>query len=142
MKGSEDMSYGSKEIAAAAIKMAMTNSRDEEKILKRQYMDLGIKTAAADYGGDFSESVTKIIERAVVSAKREGVIQESHIEQGAVAGAAHEAISQLVSKAMGLSVGGKIGIARFDDHISVAIFFTVGLLNMNEVAIGLGHRAV
>lgn len=136
------MNYGSKEIATAAISMAMTKDREEEKLLKQQYAEAGIKTAAADYGGDFTGSVTKIIERAVVCAKREGVIRESHIEQGAVAGAAHEALSQISSKAMGLSVGGKIGIARFDDHISVAMFFTVGLLNMNEVAIGLGHRAV
>ena len=136
------MNYGSKEIATAAIHMAMTKDREEEKLLKADYAEKGIKTAAADYGGDFTGSVAKIIERAVVCAKREGVIKESHIEQGAVAGAAHEAISQMAQKAMGLSVGGKIGIARFDDHISVAMFFTVGLLNMNEVAIGLGHRAV
>ena len=82
----------------------------------------------------------KMIERAVVSAKHEGVIGETHAEEGAVAGAAHEALSQIAGKAAGLSVGGKIGIARFEDHISVAIFFTVGLLNLNEVAIGLGHR--
>ncbi len=136
------MCYGSKEIAAAAIRMTMTKDREDEKKLKDAYGKMGIKTAAADYGGEFTGSVTKIIERAVVCAKREGVIKESHIEQGAVAGAAHEAISQMAAKAMGLSVGGKIGIARFDDHISVAVFFTVGLLNMNEVAIGLGHRAV
>lgn len=136
------MSYGSKEIATAAIRMTMTKDRDDEKKLKDKYAQVGIKTAAADYGGEFTGSVTKIIERAVVCAKREGVIKESHIEQGAVAGAAHEAISQIAGKAIGLSVGGKIGIARYEDHISVAVFFTVGLLNMNEVAIGLGHRAV
>ena len=74
-----DMNYGSKEIAAAAISMAMSKDRDAEKTLKIQYGDEGIKTAAADYGGDFANSVTKIIERAVVCAKREGVIRESHL---------------------------------------------------------------
>ena len=78
----------------------------------------------------------------MVSAKREGVIGDSHLEQGAVAGAAHEALSQIAPKAIGLSVGGKIGIARHKDHISVAVFFAVGLLNLDEVAMGMGHRAV
>lgn len=136
------MNFGSKDIAAAAISMSMSKDRETEKALKQQYFQTGIRAAAADYGGDFTNSMTKIIERAVVCARREGVINDSHLEQGAVAGAAHEALSQIASKAIGLSVGGKIGIARYADHISVAIFFTVGLLNLNEVAIGLGHRAV
>lgn len=135
------MSYGSKDIASAAICMSMTASREDEKKLKEKYKQTNVKAAAVDYGGDFSNSIMKIIERTVVCAKREGVITDTHAEEGAVAGAAHEALSQIASKATGLSVGGKIGIARFDDHISVAIFFTVGLLNLNEVAIGLGHRA-
>lgn len=134
------MSYGSKDIASAAICMSMTASREDEKKLKEKYKQTNVKAAAVDYGGDFSNSIMKIIERTVVCAKREGVITDTHAEEGAVAGAAHEALSQIASKATGLSVGGKIGIARFDDHISVAIFFTVGLLNLNEVAIGLGHR--
>ena len=45
-------------------------------------------------------------------------------------------------KALGLNVGGKIGIARYQDHIGVAIFMGIGLLHLDEVAIGLGHRAV
>ena len=134
--------YGSKDIARAAIKMAISDGREAEKKLQDGYRKLGIYTAAADYGGDFLNSVIKIVERAVVSAKREGVIGDSHLEQGAVAGAAHEALSQIANKAIGLSVGGKIGIARHRDHISVAVFFAVGLLNLDEVAMGMGHRAV
>ena len=45
-----------------------------------------------------------------------------------------------MNKAMGLNIGGKIGIARQDDHLSVAIFFGIGLLHLDEVAVGLGHR--
>ncbi len=33
-------------------------------------------------------------------------------------------------------------IARQDDHIAVCIFFGIGLLHLNEVAIGLGHRVI
>ncbi|MDD4169684.1 MAG: HutP family protein, partial [Desulfotomaculaceae bacterium] len=109
---------------------------------KLSFSGEGIKTAAVDCGGNFVQSINKMIERAVVAAKREGVIKEIHSEEGAIAGAAREALSQLIPKAIGLNVGGKIGIARKDDHISVAVFFGVGLLHLDEVAIGLGHRAV
>ncbi len=134
--------YGSREIAAAAVRIALTADRQEEKQLQAEYARSGIFTAAVDYGGEFINSVMKIIERAVVSSKREGVIHDSHVEEGAVAGATREALSQIMPKALGLNVGGKIGIARYKDHISVSIFFGIGLLHLNEVAVGLGHRVV
>lgn len=137
-----NLNLGSKEIASAAIKIALTQSRQDERVLQSELFDRGIQTAAVDYGGEFITSVMKIVERAVVSAKREGVITESHAEEGAVAGATREALSQIMPKAIGLNVGGKIGIARYTDHISVAIFFGIGLLHLNEVSIGLGHRVV
>ncbi|WP_027363396.1 HutP family protein [Desulfotruncus alcoholivorax] len=133
---------GSRDVARAAIRMALTESRDQEKEMKARFMKMAIKTAAVDHGGDFIASVNKITERAVVAAKREGVIREVHADEGAVAGATREALSQIMPKALGLNVGGKIGIARYQDHISVAVFFGVGLLHLDEVAIGLGHRAV
>ncbi len=58
------------------------------------------------------------------------------------AGAAREAIAQISQKAIGLNIGGKIGLARCEDHVAVAIFVGIGLLHLNEVAIGLGHRAL
>jgi len=134
--------YGSKEVARAAIQMCLTRSREEEKLLKEQFQREGIATAAVDFGGEFITSVTKIVERAVVAAKREGVIRDTHPEEGAVAGATREAVSQLVNKAIGLNVGGKVGIARHEDHISVSLFFGIGMLHLNDVAIGLGHRVV
>lgn len=134
--------YGSRKVSRIALEMALTESREEERELKQRFSREGIKTAAADYGGDFISSVNKIIERAVVASKREGVIKEMHADEGAVAGATREALSQIMSKATGLNVGGKIGIARKEDHISVAIYFGVGLLHLDEVAVGLGHRAV
>lgn len=133
---------GSKEVAAAAVKIAMSGGRQEERQLQGQFQQMDIKAVAIDYGGEFSNAVPKILERAVVAAKREGVIGESHAEEGAVAGAAHEAIIQIMNKAIGLNLGGKIGIARYGAHISVCVFFAVGLLNLNDVAIGLGHRVV
>lgn len=134
--------FGSKKVASVAIQMAISDSREEEIALKAKFQEMGIKTAAVDYGGEFISSIQKIVERAVVAAKREGVIRETHAEEGAVAGATREALTQLINKAIGLNIGGKIGIARQDDHVSVAVFFGIGLLHLDEVGIGLGHRAV
>lgn len=137
------MNNGSKLVATAAIKMALTSSRQEESDLKKELYDTwSVRAVAVDYGGEFITSVGKIVERSVVAAKREGVIKDTHADEGAVAGAAREAIAQLMPKALGLNVGGKIGIARHKDHVSVAIFLGIGLLHLDEVAIGLGHRAV
>lgn len=133
---------GSREVSKAAIKLAMTTTRTEEAEYKEKVKKMGIRCAAIDFGGEFSNSVTKIIERSVVASKREGVIGETHAEEGAVAGAAHEAVSHIISKSIGMNVGGKIGIARYGAHISVCVFFAVGLLNLNDVVIGLGHRVV
>lgn len=133
---------GSKDVVKAAIMMSLTGDRGEEKALKSQLSKSGIKTAAVDYGGEFINSVMKIVERAVVSSKREGVIEECHNEEGAVAGAAREALSQVMPKALGLNVGGKIAVARSGEHVAVSVFFGIGLLHLNEIAIGTGHRVV
>ena len=134
---------GSRTVSRAAILMCMTRTRDEEKALKQSLAAEAVCAAAVDYGGEFVQSVMRIVERAVVAAKREGVIsQTEYREEGSVAGAAHEALSQVTGKAIGLNVGGKIGIARSGNDIAVAVFFGVGLLHLNEVAIGLGHRAI
>ena len=132
----------SRDVARASIILAMTSSREEETIQKQRLTAMEIKSAASDFGGDFVGSVMKIIERAVVIAKREGIIGEKAHEEGAVAGAAHDAVMQVIDKAMGLNIGGKIGVARSEGHVAVAIFFTVGLVHLNEVCVGMGHRAV
>ena len=132
----------SRDVARAAIMLAMTATREEESAQKQRMIQQGIRAAASDFGGDFVSSVMKIIERAVVIAKREGIIGEKAHEEGAVAGATHDAVTQITDKAMGLNVGGKIGVARADGHVAVALFFTVGLVHLNEVCVGLGHRAV
>ncbi|MDO5546970.1 MAG: HutP family protein [Eubacteriales bacterium] len=132
----------SRDVATAAVRVAVTGNFEEESAVKAEMHDRGIAAAAVNFGGDFISSINKIIERAVVAAKREGLIDAEKGEEGAVAGAAREAVSQLMTKAVGLNVGGKIGIARADHHVSVAVYFSIGMLNLNEVAIGLGHRVV
>ena len=49
---------------------------------------------------------------------------------------------QISSRVNGLNGGGKIGICRGGEHVSVCIFMSAGLLHLNEVVIGLGHRAI
>ena len=134
--------YESREVSKSAIKIALTEDRESENKLKSAFADMGISVAAVDFGGEFITSVNKIIERTVVAAKREGIIGNTHAEEGAVAGAAREAVSQIVNKALGLNVGGKIGVARYGEHISVCVFFGIGLLHLNEMAVAIGHRAI
>lgn len=136
------MEAGSREVCRAAVEIAMTDTRDEENSVKEINLKREIRSVAIDFGSDFSSAVPKILERAVVAAKREGVIGSTHAEEGAVAGAAHEALQQIINKCVGLNLGGKIGIARHGSHISVCLFFAIGLLNLNDIAIGMGHRAV
>jgi hypothetical protein len=136
------MELGSRDVARAAVRLALSTSREDEKGLKEKYLSKGIMTAAVDFGGEFNNSIIRIVECCVVAAKRENIIGETHHEEGAVAGAAREAISQITLKALGFNTGGKIGIARSGEHIAVCLFFGIGLLNLNEVAIGLGHRAI
>ena len=134
---------GSREVCEAAIRLAITESREEEQELKKRMREeRAILTAASDFGGEFINGVSKIIERALVAAKREGLINDSHAEEGAVAGAALSAINQIVQKAMGLNVGGKIAVARGGDHVCVCIFIGIGVLSLNEMSISMGHRAI
>ncbi|SKA84081.1 HutP protein [Clostridium sp. USBA 49] len=128
-------------VAKASIELAIS-SREEEKELESKFKEKGILTVAVDVGGNLNNSITKIMERALVAAKRNGIIKDCHVHDGAVIGAAREAIMQVASKANGLNVGGKIGIARSGEHLSVAIFMSIGVLHLNDLVIGIGHRSI
>jgi hypothetical protein len=132
----------SRDVARAAINIAMTSTREDEIEMKQKHLEGGIQSLAVDYGGEFLSSLQKVVERAVVASKREKIIDDSSHSDGAVAGATREALVQIMPKALGLNVGGKVGIARGGTHIAVAIFFGIGLLHRNDIAIGLGHRVV
>lgn len=135
------MDYKSKDIARAAIMLAMS-TREEEGHLKEEYKKNGIKSAAVDIGGDIIQSISKILERTLVASKRNGLVKDTHVYEGAVTGATREAIAQVMDKAAGFNVGGKIGIARYREHLSVCIFLNIGMFRLEDVVIGLGHRAI
>lgn len=131
----------SMEVAKIATQMAISTREEEEK-LKEKYKRLGTLVTAVNIGGNINESTTKILERTIVAAKRSGVIREEHLHEGGVIGATRDALMQVRERATGQNVGGKVGIARKGQHLSVCIFLSVGLLHLDEVVIGIGHRAV
>ncbi|MEJ8553481.1 HutP family protein [Tepidibacter sp. Z1-5] len=136
------MQLDSTHIAKASIKIAITSSREDEQRVIKELEKEGIKAVAVDIGGNLIQSIPKVIERALVASRRSGVIKECHVHDGAVVGAAREAIMQVASKANGMNVGGKIGIARHKEHLSVCIFMSMGLLHLNDVVVGLCHRSI
>lgn len=135
------MKIDSTDVAKASIELAIS-SREEEKELEQRFREKGIQTVAVDVGGNINLSISKIIERALVASKRSGLIKDCHVHDGAVIGAAREALMQISERAIGLNVGGKIGIARSGEHLSVAIFMSIGVLHLNDLVIGIGHRAI
>jgi hypothetical protein len=136
------MESASVDVGRAALAMAISEGRQEEQELRKRLSSRSILATAVDFGGEYLPSVKKIIERAVVAAQRQGLVNDNHVGEGAVAGAAHAALEQITAKAVGLNVGGKIGIARCGEHLCVAVYFGVGVLNLNEVAVGLAHRSL
>ncbi|EKQ53769.1 MULTISPECIES: HutP family protein [unclassified Clostridium] len=135
------MDSNSTKVAKIATKMAICD-RHEEEHLKKLYNEKGIKVTAVNIGGNINSSISKILESALVAAKRNELIREEHLHEGAVIGATRDAIIQIANRANGQNVGGKIGIARGGEHISVCIFLNIGLLHLDEVVIGIGHRAL
>ena len=111
----------STEVARIATRMAISN-RDEEEILKESYSNQGIKVTAVNVGGNINESIHKILERALVASKRNNLIRDEHLHEGAVIGATRDALMQVSNRANAQNVGGKIGIAR-KGNIFLYVFF-------------------
>lgn len=136
-------SISTKLIARAAITMAMTLDRAEERELKQKLLDEHqISAAAVDFGGEFISPVGKIIERRLSPPSARGLSRMSTIWRGRLPERPAKPSPRSPTKAIGLNVGGKIGIARTEDNIAVCVFFGIGLLHLDEIAIGLGHRAI
>lgn len=81
------MESNSTKIAKIATRMAICD-REEENELKKIYSSKGIKVTAVNIGGNINTSISKILESALVASKRNGLIREEHIHEGAVIGAA------------------------------------------------------
>lgn len=134
--------FQSADVARAAVRMALSETRADENALREQLMAQGIRSVAVNFGGKFTDILPKIFEFAIVAAQRQHVISDTHVGDGSVLGAMESAIEQVKLMAIGMNVGGKIGIARWKEHLCVAVFVGVGVLHFNEVTIGLAHRVL
>ena len=103
---------------------------------------MNIHAAAVDFGGPVDKIISEVMSHAMVAAQRCNLVKETHVELGNVIGACHEVLLELMHKAAGLNVGGKIALVRYQEHLCVALFAEIGLLSFNEVGLYLAHRAV
>ena len=134
--------YQSGDVGRAALRMALSETRTDENDLKEELAESEIRAVAVNFGGKFLEVLPKIYESAIVAAQRQHVISDTHVGDGSVLGAVESAIDQIKLKAIGMNVGGKIGIARWKEHLCVAVYVGVGVLRFNEVAVGMAHRVL
>lgn len=134
--------FQSADVARAAVRMALSETRADENELKEKLAAQGIRSVAVNFGGKCTDILPKIFESAIVAAQRQHVISDTHVGDGSVLGAMESAIEQVKLMAIGMNVGGKIGIARWKEHLCVAVFVGVGVLHFNEVTIGLAHRVL
>ena len=115
--------YGSLDVARAAIQVALTSTRQSEENMIAKLGERGLRAAAVDIGGNISETVHVVIERAIIASRKCHITEENHIHDGAIAGAAKDAIMQISARVNGLNGGGKIGICRGGVN-SVTMFFS------------------
>ena len=134
--------YQSGDVGRAALRMALSETRTDENNLKEELAESEIRAVAVNFGGKFLEVLPKIYESAIVAAQRQHVISDTHVGDGSVLGAVESAIDQIKLKAIGMNVGGKIGIARWKEHLCVAVYVGVGVRRFNEVAVGMAHRVL
>ena len=134
--------FKSADVARAAIRMALSENRSDENELREKLAKSGIRAVAVNFGGKFLDIIPKIYESAIVAAQRQHVISDTHVGDGSVVGAMESAIEQIKLMAMGMNLGGKIGIARWKEHLCVAVFVEVGVLHFNEVTLGMAHRVL
>lgn len=134
--------FNSVDVGRYAMRVALTKTRTEENKLRAELLELGVHTAAVDFGGEFIEILPKIIENTVVASQRLGLVPDTHVGEGAVVGAVQSALESVKLKAMGQNIGGKIGVARMGEHLVVAVYGTVGVIHFNEVVSGMAHRAI
>ena len=85
--------YDSIDVARASVKLALTATRSSEEQLIAKLKEKEIYGAAVDIGGDIVNSIHIIIERAIIASRKSGITRECHVQDGAIAGAAREALN-------------------------------------------------
>lgn len=138
----KEYNFRSIDVARFATNLVSTGSREKEMEYRKYLETFEVQSVAVDFGGKFEKVVPQIIENGAVAAQRCGLIEDQHVQIGDIVGAIHQVLIKLGSIAVGLNVGGKLAIARYKEHLCVAIFAEIGLIHLNEVFISIAHRSV
>lgn len=138
----KEYNFRSIDVARFATNLVSTGSREKEMEYRKYLETFEVQSVAVDFGGKFEKVVPQIIENGAVAAQRCGLIEDQHVQIGDIVGAIHQVLIKLGSIAVGLNVGGKLAIARYKEHLCVAIFSEIGLIHLNEVFINIAHRSV
>lgn len=134
--------FESADVGRAALRLALSETRSEENEMRAALAEQDIRGCAVNFGGKFLDILPKVYESAIVAAQRQHVISDTHVGDGSVLGAVESAMEQVKLKAIGMNVGGKVGIARWNEHLCVAVYIGVGVLHFNEIAVGIAHRTL
>ncbi|MDY6084681.1 MAG: HutP family protein [Dialister sp.] len=138
----QDNGFESADVGRAALQLALSETRTDENTLRDTLAAQGIRGCAVNFGGKFLDILPKVYESAIVAAQRQNVVSDTHVGDGSVLGAVESAMEQVKVKAIGMNVGGKVGIARWNEHLCVAVYIGVGVLHFNEIAVGIAHRTL
>ncbi len=112
-------------IGKIAMLISLTETREEEEIIKNLFLKKGFKCAATEIGGHVDENFFYKLTKSLIGAAVNNDIIESNNtkEAHAIIHAAHEAEQGfLVTLPGSVNVGIKIGIVRKDGWVAVALF--------------------
>ena len=92
----------------------------------------------------YLKSMHRMVEQAIVGctpgrADRGKIRPRS---DGSIAGALHDALSQVGAEGEWAFCGRQDRAGALRDHISVAVFLSIGLLYLDDVALGPAHRLI
>ena len=130
------------EIGRAALRIAVTENRTEEQRIKEQLAAKGIRSTAVDFGGEFMPSVVKNCGARRCCGAASGHCYGNPCWRGRCCRSCPRCFGAACDEGGRLNVGGKIGIARSGEHLCVAIYMAVGVLNLDELCVALGHRSL
>lgn len=119
---------------SAVIRLAMTETEQDEKASMKMIRDLKYKPGVTQVGANAEKLALKMRESAIVAAIAHGVIKEDTREKVAVSNAIRDIILQMQMLSPGLGGGYKLAIVRGDGRLSVCAFGRCGhaLANSSE----------
>jgi acetoin utilization protein AcuB len=119
---------------SAVIRLAMTETEEDEKNSMKMIRDLNFKPGVTQVGANAEKLALKMRESAIVAAIAHGVIREETREKVAVSNAIRDIILQLGMLSPGLGGGYKLAMVRGEGRLSVCAFGRCGhaLANSSE----------